>query len=152
MLTHTDETEPQGVQAFSWLALTVFNRLYDEFPTPVDFSGLRFVLDTVLTHGPESEESGWSKYFDDTLKWLEREGFITIAGRTIEGKYISVALTLRGLTALGYTQSSIRRLAKKGPLIHKVKELLGSGFKATSGVAAKVLLGKLFEAMLRAHT
>ena len=151
MLAHTDDAEPQGVQAFSWLTLTIFNLLYDSFPAPVDISGLRFVLETVFTHGPESKESEWSKYFDASLKWLESEGFIAVAGRTIDGKYIGVSLTMRGLTALSYAQSSMLAFSRRRPLIHKIKELIKPGFKSASGVAAKVLLGKIFEAMLRTH-
>jgi hypothetical protein len=145
MTAVASDQEPLGVQAFSWLTLAIFNKLYDAFPAPIDLSGLRFVLETGFTHGPQSKEVEWSQYFDDSLRWLEAEGFLTVEGKTVEGKYIGVRLTLRGITALGYARSGLR----KKPFIHKAKELLGSGFKASTGVAAKVLLGKLFEQALR---
>ena len=148
MVDIASDQEPQGVRAFSWLTLSIFNRLYDAFPAPVDLSGLGFVLDTAFTHGPDSNESKWSGYFDDSLRWLETEGFITIDGKTVEGKYIGVRMTLRGITALGYATSGLRRKT----IIHRAKELLKSGFKSTTGAAAKALLGKLFEHMLRTGT
>lgn len=139
----SDGGVPEGIQAFGWITLAVFERLYDAFPEKVDFRGIRFVLETVIAHGPDSNEATWSKYHTASISWLEREGFVVIDGHNVNGDFLGVSLTLKGFTALGYAREP-RKWGWRTPMIKSVKVLTKAGVTAASSKAAEVLLGKIF--------
>ena len=138
-----DTRIPDGVQAFSWLTLSLFERLYESFPEKHDIRSLRFVIETVVNHGQESDQTKWVRHLGASFSWLESEGFISVDGRGAGGDYLGVILTLKGSTALGYARDSMR-LGWRGPMIKRIKSITRLGVSGASSKAAEVLLGKIF--------
>lgn len=135
--------EPENIKAFNYLVLSILNRLYDAFPERIDFKALRFIVETVVKEGPESEQSKYARYFTDTMEWLEEEGFIKWVGESMGGNYHKVTLTMKGLTVLGYLPSSVAE-EKKEQLIDRAKRVLGKGLEGAASDVVKSLVARSF--------
>ncbi len=134
---------PENVQAFNFLALAVFQKLYDHFPEPLTIEGLRFVLENTCDYGPGSKEAAYSRLFSYTMEWLESEDFLRWGNVTLNDNYENVVLTLKGLTVLGYVPSSIVPGRRKEPLIKRVRRVVGQGVDNAGAEVVATLVGQL---------
>ena len=139
--------EPQSLRAFNWLTLKIFNDLYEAFPEPIDIEGLRFVISTLFDVGTKSDEANYLKHFTATMRWLKDEGFIRYQSDD-SGNFRKVLLTLRGLTVLGYTPTSLSLTDRKEPIIAKIKRVLAKGAEGAASDAVKAIIVKAFGLMV----
>lgn len=142
-----NNTEPQNIRAFNWLTLKIFNDLYEEFPEPSDFEGLHFVISTLFDVDTKSKEADYLRHFTATMQWLKDEGFIKYQSDD-SGNFRKVLLTLRGLTVLGYTPTSLSLIDRKEPIITKIKRVLAKGAEGTASDAVKAIIVKAFALMM----
>ena len=138
--------EPENIRAFNFLTLAIFNRLYESFPEKVDFSDLRFVIETVVDYGADSDESKYSSLFSASMNWLEEEGFIKIESKVYGPAFIGVTLTLKGVTVLGFVPSSIDKDAGKSSIDY-IREIVSDGVKSSSSEAVSSVIKSLFSMM-----
>lgn len=139
--------EPMNIREFNWLTLRIFNDLYEAFPEPRDFKGLRFVVSAALDVGTQSEEAEYLMHFTATIRWLKDEGFIKYDSED-SGNFHEVLLTLRGLTILGYTPTSLSLTDRKEPIITKIKRVLAKGAEGVASDAVKIIIVKAFGLMM----
>jgi hypothetical protein len=141
------DAEPKNIRAFNWLTLKIFNDLYEAFPEPHDIEGLRFVISTLFDVGTQSKEAAYLTHFTATMRWLKDEGFIKYESDN-SGNFRKVLLTLRGLTVLGYTPTSLSLTDRKEPIITKIKRVLSKGTEAAASDAVKAIIVKAFGLMV----
>lgn len=140
--------EPENIQAFNYLTLLLFDKLYEAFPDPIEIRGLRFVVEAVVEEGPESENTKRLHLLTQTINWLTEEGFIRHAGSTQGGDFLGVVLTMQGLVAIGYAPASISG-ERKTTVIAKTKELLRKGAAAAGSEVVHATVGALFAGLMR---
>ena len=143
----TSNAEPKNIRAFNWLTLKIFNDLYEKFPEPSDIEGLRFVISTLFDVGTKSKEADYLTHFTATMRWLKDEGFIRYESDQ-SGNFRKVLLTLRGLTVLGYTPTSLTLIDRKEPIIAKIKRVLAKGAEGAASDAVKAIIVKAFALMV----
>jgi hypothetical protein len=143
----TNNAEPQNIRAFNWLTLKIFNDLYEAFPEPSDIEGLHFVISTLFDVGNKSKEADYLTHFTATMRWLKDEGFIKYQSDD-SGNFRKVLLTLRGLTVLGYTPTSLSLTDRKEPIIAKIKRVLAKGSEGAASDAVKAIIVKAFGLMV----
>ena len=144
----TKNDMPSGVRAFNFLALYLFQKLYDSFPERVDINGLRAVVD-LSVETCSSDEAEIGRYLAETLDWLEEEGFIRVRSKDLGGNYHGVGLTLRGLTAIGYVDTVLPAQEKKEPLIDKIRRVLAKGAHEAASDTVRAIMTKALELMIR---
>ena len=142
-----NNAEPKNIRAFNWLTLKIFNDLYENFPEPSDIEGLRFVMSTLFDVGTKSKEAEYLTHFTATMRWLKDEGFIRYESDA-SGNFRKVLLTLRGLTVLGYTPTSLSLTDRKEPIIAKIKRVLAKGAEGAASDTAKAIIVKAFALMV----
>jgi hypothetical protein len=141
------DSMPKNIRAFNWLTLRIFNDLYEAFPEPQDIQGLRFVISTLFDVGTKSKEAEYLTHFTATMRWLKDEGFLRYESDD-SGNFRRVVLTLRGLTVLGYTPTSLSLTDRKEPIITKIKRVLSKGTEAAASDTVKAIITKAFELMV----
>lgn len=129
-----------NLKTFNYIVLRVFDRLYESFPEPVDISGLRFVIDCVVDESGEAENTKKLHLLNDTVSWLEDEGFLKTKGQAINGDILQARLTLKGLTVLGYIPVSIDGKKSKTTIIESVKGVIRQGLIDSSTEAVKNII------------
>ena len=139
--------EPKNIRAFNWLTLRIFNDLYEAFPEPSDIEGLHFVISTLFDVGTKSREAAYLTHFTATMRWLKEEGFIRYQSDEA-GNFRSALLTLRGLTVLGYTPTSLSLTDRKEPIIAKIKKVLAKGTEGAASDVVKAIIVKAFALMV----
>jgi hypothetical protein len=112
-----------------------------------DIQGSRFIISTLFDIGTDSEESEYLKHFNATMQWLKDEGFIRYETGDY-GNFRKVILTLRGLTVLGYTPTSIGFTDRKEPIIAKIKKVLSKGADTAATETVKAIIVKAFGLMV----
>lgn len=142
-----NNAEPKNIRAFNWLALRIFNDLYETFPEPSNIEGLHFVISTLFDIGTKSKEADYLKHFSATMRWLKAEGFIRYESDD-SGNFRNVLLTLRGLTVLGYTPTSLSLTDRKEPIIAKIKRVLAKGAEGATSDTVKAIIVKAFALMV----
>jgi len=138
---------PDNLKAFNYITLKIFDKLYEAFPEPINISGVRFVIECVVDEGGDTENTNNLHLLNDTVTWLEEEGFLTTKGQTMKGNIIHARLTLKGLTVLGYFPMSLDEKEDKTTIIEKTKEVLGKGIEDTSTEAVKNIVSSAFKLM-----
>ena len=142
----TNNAEPKNIQAFNWLTLKIFNDLYEAFPEPSDIEGLHFVISTLFDVGTKSKEADYLTHFTATMRWLKGEGFVKYQSDD-SGNFRGALLTLRGLTILGYTPTSLSLVDRKEPVITKIKRVLAKGTEGAATDTVKAIIVKAFGLM-----
>ena len=127
-----------NIDFFNLFTLALLERLYGEFPTPVEIETL--ALGTGLLPEDIDQEVGFKllNSTDDAMNFLTEEGFITHQGTSLEGDtFLQVRLTAKGLSVLGSTPDS---LEGREPLVGRIRKALAGGAKAAGSEAVKQLV------------
>src|ERR1700691_3622850 len=132
------KTEPNNIQVFNYYVLQVLTYLYDKFPEPADINGDRFLVKT-FRNGRGSVGSKYYFLFPHTVVWLQEEGFIKFEARSDNVHFKNVALTLRGLTILGYVPQSLKS-GKKKTIVEQAKHALSKGIGEAATEVTKTLV------------
>jgi hypothetical protein len=136
-----NSSDPKNILAFNWITLKVLSDLYGSFPEPLDINSLRFVIRTVVEAKSDSKETEYLSHLNSTIRWLRDEGFIRFTAEDGD-TFRNTQLSLRGLTVIGYTPTSLSLTDKKEPLILKIREVLKSGVQEAATDTVKSLVIK----------
>jgi hypothetical protein len=131
----------QNIEAFNELIGWILGEVYETHPRRVtlDPSNMPSWLRKKVTHGPED-------FWDRTVLWLEREGFIFVGAKDLGSPlFRKVALTTTGLTALNAVPGN---LAGK----HTIGQKLINELKQTDIEVRASVIGKLVDSALGAFT
>nr|WP_315245373.1 hypothetical protein [uncultured Albidiferax sp.] len=137
-----------NITFFNRLTLALFDKLYSEFPTPVDLD-VNSIAMSVIPEDAEANET-WSglQAAEDAIDFLSQEGFLTHKGSYLEGgSFLQARLTLKGLAILGSTPGS---LEGKQSLIERIRKVLAGGAKEAGSEAVKLLTQQAFAAAVAA--
>lgn len=138
-------TELSNVEVFNVTALELFAKLYDAFPVPVTVDSKD--VGVAASEAAESINDTMKMIFyaEHTISWLAEEGFLRFEkGGPPHTTFTKVRLTLKGLTILGYTPSSIQAPEKSQSIIGRVKSVLASGAEKAGTEAVKSVLAEIF--------
>lgn len=139
--------KPSNFDIFNQITLFTLVKLFDEFPVPIDIDPELNAIHAFEEQKNLDVDETW-ELMDigrETLNWLESEGFMSIATKTLDGKCDGVRLTLKGLSILGY---SVGAQNESQTLIDKAKEAL----EDTAIESAKDVMKQLFSMGLAATT
>ena len=137
-----------SIDFFNLFTLALLERLYGEFPTPVEIETK--VLGTGLLPEDIDQDAGFKLLgsTDDAMTFLAEEGFITHQGSYLEGgTFLQVRLTAKGLAVLGSTPGS---LENREPLVARIRKALAGGAKEAGSETVKQLVQQAFAAAVAA--
>ncbi|PIA66331.1 hypothetical protein CDR19_25370 [Ectopseudomonas toyotomiensis] len=127
-----------NIQKFDHLAGKIFADLYESFPVPRGIM-LTDYISTVFEVSPPSEDANMGveaiaalDFYQHTMDWLEKAGFIEVLSRNLMGE-IEVVLTVRGLESLKLVPDSLTGTslgeqlteAAKAGVLDQIRELTG---------------------------
>lgn len=135
---------PPNIQRFNLTALHLFSQLYDAFPSPIDIETAMLGAQAAPEDLAPSYAVTYAMGADEVIEWLEEEGFVRTAGRTIGTGIRGVRLTLKGLTVLGYIPMALVPAEKSEPFIDKIKRTLSTGAEKAGAEGVKAILGGVF--------
>src|SRR5258706_3267802 len=108
---------PKNIQRFNLIALVLFAKLYESFPTGIDVKSLK------IGHDALPKDSSWDdQAWDfgavayDVVHWLAEEGFLRYENPNNTRDFYNARLTMKGLTVLGYIPTAIKSTDPKEPL------------------------------------
>ncbi len=140
----------KNMQYFNVITLHLFQKLYDNFPLPLELDYTQTGVDAVMGL-EELEDAG--EYFNfyaivpDVISWLAEEGFLrhtpdpnATAVGSWSGKIYGVRLSLKGLTILGSLPTAVMANEPRVRMIDRVRGLLGKGIGAATSEAAKQIV------------
>lgn len=136
----------ERMATFNVVAAELFSRLYEAFPFPLDIDPAELFDDASRKAGlaDDGSEAAQQRDFDgpeltgNAINWLEREGFLRVATRTLDGGVYGIELTEKALTVLRGVPAAI--LQKREPLIDRIRD-------AVIEEAPKVVLDKAASAI-----
>ena len=135
--------QTDNIEFFNLFTLALFERLYAEFPTPIDLDV--GTLAASLVPGDCIDDDTWYKRVssaDHAVTFLTDEKFITHKGTYLEGgKFLQVRLTSKGLAVLNSTPNS---LESKETLISRIRKALAGGAKEAGAETVKQLVQQAF--------
>lgn len=136
-----------NIAFFNRVTLTLFEKLYSSFPTPIELD-VNLIAMSVIPEEAEYEEAWISlQAAENAIDFLEQEGFLTHKGKFCEGGFLQVRLSMKGLAILGSTPDS---LEGKQPLIDRIRKLLTGGAKEAGTEAVKQLTQQALAAAVAA--
>lgn len=138
---------PARTVVFNLIALSLFDRLHESFPAPLDVDPLELfgrvrahvepqVIDAALRDPARPRPMGDDELVHHAVDWLERERYLSIEGRHRD--IVGVTLTEKAMTVLNGVPSAI--LQRREPLIDRIRE-------AMIEEAPKVMLDKAASAI-----
>jgi hypothetical protein len=139
---------PDNITQFNLIALELFNKLYNKFPTPIDLTASKVGLGASPQNASYDESWNYMAEAEHVVTWLTEEGFLRYKSHDQSGSFFGVRLTLRGLTVLGYIPTSLNESEKREPIIDKIKGVLKIGAEKAGTEAVKSILSELFKLAL----
>ncbi|WP_432695714.1 hypothetical protein ACQUQP_14340 [Marinobacterium sp. YM272] len=135
----------ENMDKFNKLVGTIFGRLYEEFPVPVQLVPENF-LNHVIDVDDENGAFSFSEYFESTVKWLETADYVWIAQdqSTLAGPAYDLVRSERGLEALRNVPSSLEGNASIG-------ERLSNFSKSKASEAVSTLISLAITTLQLAH-
>jgi hypothetical protein len=137
-----------NIEFFNIFTLSLFDRLYSKFPTPIDVDAGAIASELAAN---ESKDDVWYEKVtaaSHALDFLHQEGFITYKSKIMsEGKFAQVRLSAKGLAVLNAVPDS---LETKEPVIGKVRNALAGGVKEAGSESVRQLVQHLLTAGLAA--
>lgn len=144
---------PERMAAFNVVAAELFARLYESFPIPLDIDAAELYEDASRKGGFAADDSEGAEQRDfegpdltgNAITWLEREGYLRVAGRTLGCEVYGIELTEKALTVLRGIPEAI--LHKREPLIDQIRDAVieeapkAMVDKAASAIAALIAVG-----------
>ena len=133
---------PANIDLFNRFSLAVFQKLYLNFPIPIELD----VDDLVMSVTPSG--ANFNEKFDslhmggDAIDFLASEGFLTHSGVLLGGsQYMEVRLTMKCLAVLGSLPSALDR---KETLISKIRAVASKGLKDAASDQVQELASQAF--------
>lgn len=133
------------IEIFDRICVSLFDKLYSEFPVPVDIN----MQDVVMSVVPEdaSFDSTWDalSVSDGVVSFLADEGFLKYSGTMIMGvpNFTEVRLTMKGLAVLGYIP-----FEKKEPPISTIRKMVQGGMKDAGKETIRNVVSQVFSLVL----
>lgn len=140
---------PKNIHRFNLIALLLFAKLYESFPSGIDIEPLK-VGHEALPKDPSWDDEAWDFYevAYDVVRWLAEEGFLRYENPNNTRDFYNVRLTMKGLAILGYVPTSIKFSDPKEPLIEKIKRVLATGTEKAAAEGVRAILGMGFSLAL----
>lgn len=137
-------TVPRNLKVFSLVTLRIFDKLYEAFPVPIEIVP-RAVSNEIIADSFD-ETFDLISIADDTLRWLEAEGFLRHTSSSFEcGIFYQVQLTLKGLTVLNSIPVSLDKKDVPESLMMKIKKVLSAGTGKTSDDSIRLVLNQVLK-------
>lgn len=133
--------EKSNMDVFNECAAKVFDFLYSEFPKESEISLNEIVED------PDDKEQ--REIFFGTMRFLEKEGYLTYQGDSRGRVFLGVVLTSMGLAVLGATLDSLKGT---GSFIQKIRDGLKTGGKEAIKTAIQGLINYSVTAAIKQIT
>ena len=136
---------PKNIQRFNLIALFLFAKLYESFPSGLDIEPLKVGFDA-LPKDASWDDQAWDfgAIAYDVVNWLAEEGFFRYENPNHTREFYNARLTMKGLTVLGYVPTSLQSADPKEPLIEKIKRVLATGTEKAAAEGVKAILGQIF--------
>lgn len=140
---------PKNIQRFNLIALFLFAKLYESFPSGIDIDPLKVGFDA-LPKDPSWDDQTWDfgVVGYDVVLWLAEEGFLRYENPNNTRDFYNARLTMKGLNVLGYVPISLKSEDAKEPLIEKIKRVLATGTEKATADGVKAILGQIFSLAL----
>ena len=140
---------PQNIQRFNLIALVLFTKLYEAFPSGIDVEPLKVGHDA-LPKDESWDDQAWDfgAVAYDVVLWLAEEGFLRYENPNNTREFYNARLTMKGLTVLGYVPTSLQSTGPKEPLIEKIKRVLATGTEKAGAEGVRAILGQIFSMAL----
>lgn len=127
-----------NIEFFNLFTLSLFDRLYSEFPSPTDIDVGKLARELIQSEQVDDEQ--WYRRIteaSDAFNFLTAENFIVHAGAYLDaGCFQQARLTSKGLAVLGSIPES---LTEKVPLISRIRKALAGGTTEAGTEAIKQL-------------
>jgi len=137
---------PTHMKVFNLVALRVFDQLYDAFPMPIEIIPKSISAELDAGSAPCDEAFKLTAIADNTLRWLEAEGFLRHSSSGFEGGiFYQVQLTLKGLTVLNWVPRSVTKNEEPEAVIKKIKRVLSAGINQADDEAVKSVLDEVLK-------
>ncbi len=136
---------PKNIQRFNLIALLLFAKLYESFPSGIDIEALKLGHDAVPKNTASDEQDwdfGAAAY--DVVLGLAEEGFLRYDNPNHTRDFFNARLTMKGLTVLGYLPVSLQSGDAKEPIIEKIKRILATGTEKAAADGIGAILGQIF--------
>ena len=136
---------PLNIQRFNLIALVLFSKLYESFPSGINIEPLNVGFDA-LPKDESSYEQAWDfgAVAYDVVFWLAEEGFLRYEDPNNTREFYNARLTMKGLAVIGYVPTSLKSADPKEPLIEKIKRVLASSTEKVAAEGVKAILGQIF--------
>jgi len=125
--------ETKNFEAFSRISLYLLVKLFESFPGYLDIDSNSLGIEAKPKNENETYDEVWEnmELAQDTVTWLQKEGFIEVGHVCYGGQFLRVRLTLSGLTLLGYAPLNKETDTKYHNLAEKAKSVLIEGARDT---------------------
>ena len=120
-------SNPDNIDFFNLYTIAIFERLYNNFPTPIHVNAVLMATELVPEQSSEDDRHKKIQSAGYALSFLAEEGFVTYEdARPNVGQFAGVRLTAKGLAVLNSVPGSIE---KSEPVIGKIRNALTGGAK-----------------------
>lgn len=134
---------PDNMKVFHLVALRILNQLYEAFPLPVEIIPRSISSEILSADAPPDDVLNSVVIADNTLRWLETEGFLRHSSSGFEaGIFYQVQLTLKGLAVLNSVPPGNNEEPES--LIRKIRKALCADIKTAHKDALRGVLDELF--------
>ena len=139
----------KNIQRFNLIALLLFAKLYESFPSGTDIKTLKLGHDA-LPKDTSWDDQAWDfgAVAYDVVLWVAEEGFLRYENPNNTRDFYNARLTMKGLTVLGYVPVSLQSGDAKEPLIEKIKHVLATGTEKAAADGMRAILGQIFSLAL----
>ncbi|HNY49801.1 MAG TPA: hypothetical protein PLV50_08385 [Smithella sp.] len=119
---------PYNMKIFNRVALRIFSRLYEAFPMPIEIIPRSMSAEILAADASTDESLNSISIADNTLRWLESEGFLRHSSSSFEsGIFYQVQLTLKGLTVLNSVPFTSTQVDVPESMMTKIRKVLSVG-------------------------
>jgi len=119
---------PYNMKIFNRVALRIFSRLYEAFPMPIEIIPRSMSAEILAADASTDESLNSILIADNTLRWLESEGFLRHSSSSFEsGIFYQVQLTLKGLTVLNSVPFTLTQVDVPESMMTKIRKVLSAG-------------------------
>ena len=137
-----------NIDFFNGFTLSLFAKLYEAFPTPIDIDTSALALASIPEDATHDASWNYMSAADHAVHFLKQEGFLTSEGGFLSGgTELQVRLTAKGLAVLNSMPDA---LDSGTPLIDKAKAALSTGAKEAGKETIKQVAQWIFTAGLAA--
>lgn len=127
-------------EIFNQITLHLLVRLFESFPNYEQIDARALGFDAISMKDDESFDEAWEllELSKNSVSWLQTEGFIEVSNKVGKSSKISMRLTLKGLTLLGYAPPTVKDSPYQ-TVLEEAKGALASGSRAAVADVVKGL-------------